>query len=227
MQVLEKTVIDRSSAGDGSQLDTRFVCKLCHYDMTWPRVRVQQMRRLVPTETVVEVDHQEQQLHLESADAEDFEHYDATTYNDADYDHHSHNQHQHQPAVTPIYDQDFSNGYESILPCVECRAIDSLPAVSVACIAGHPQCLQAILDYAVAQYRQQLQQCNGVDEYDVVIEEGVSLTTSLVQNTNWNDALGRSPLHFAASGDAGMACLEVLINFGFDALYVVLLLEED
>lgn len=43
-------------------------------------------------------------------------------------------------------------------------------------------------------------------------------TAVVVEQMDWEDDHGRSPLHYAASSDLGLECLDTLVNFGFDSL---------
>lgn len=205
-------MVDRSASGDGSKLETRFVCRLLHYDMVWPRVRVDQLRReklqvdLSATGLKVHdkegAEKSDRRLSYERrpqtrsmtagapsehslAEEAGFgsqpneEAWYTTTDNQPNY---AANQEQHdlqeeaesptsssskqyQPGATRTGRSDHdaapaaANDDMSFaaddqqFPCSECHEMQDIPAVSVACMLGHVNCLHALLHEAVLQHR--------------------------------------------------------------------------
>jgi len=200
VEVVDKTVVDRSAAGDGSQLDTRFVCRLCNYDMTWPRVRFDQMRR----QKFVSSPSQSTAERASSASLQNDVQGTESSQHTPTYDTHS------EPMTDPSIES--TANVTSQYPCHECHSMEDIPAASVACMLGHEHCLRALLEAAAHQY------CNDVvDDADSYVGASIhGLTPQILSQLGWEDDLGRSPLHFAASNDDALNCLELLLGVGYD-----------
>ena len=199
VEIVDRTVVDRSASGDGSKLETRFVCRLLHYDMVWPRVRVDQLRReKVPPVLDDLVDPVPMNLKIhEEQDAENsalgnqfsYERSQTRSMTAGAPSEHTltENSSESQPneevwyTSRPKYDPNqghdlqespASNKYQPTssehddatvnddtfavveqFPCSECHEMQDIPAVSVACMLGHADCLHALLHNAVLQHQ--------------------------------------------------------------------------
>ncbi len=292
VQVVDKTVVDhRDGGGDGSSRssgsggsETRFVCRLVHYDMTWPRVRVDQLRRPVRrrattaaaaaaagaggatttttaaaagaaatlkakatrprsrlrdrTKSKTSKLNDDDYYYDDNDDADGDEQKDddgkATKRQHQHDHHHEHDGVGHEQGYSAVGGGAFDGGgddYSSAaagydygdgesggvaheqtqLPCSECSEMqDGIPAASVACMLGHVECLRVLLEAAAEQHQ--------YDRYDDA--EGQQAPPTLAELVDWDDDLGRSPLHFAVSSDAGLECAELLLRFGYSCLAV-------